>query len=128
MAALEIWAAFGTLGVILGGHIIKSSSDKGKLQEKVDHLEEWKSKEEDKRDDILSISNHDRMQHACRAEIYRDMNRLEDNISKFIDKLDSLEDKRERKEDDQNRKIEEMYKTIIEINSHIKGTDKIGAY
>lgn len=128
MASLEVWLALGTLGLTTVSHVIKTSVDKGRLEEQVKGLTDWKIKEEERGPYVLTVAAHDRAQDACRAEVYRDMTRLEDNVNKLISKIEDIEDRRERKEDVQQQKIQEMHEAIVDIKAYIKTNPKIGVY
>jgi GTP-binding protein EngB required for normal cell division len=119
MAIEVVYVSLVALALTIIGHAVKVGSDRGKDQQRIKTLEDWREEEKAKTEDMLTITSHNRMQDVCRGEIYKDMSRLEDNVNKVLNKIDKLEEKRDRKEIDQQKKIEEMYRIIVKIDSYV---------
>jgi len=124
------WIAVGVLSLTILGMVVKYSVDKGSLEARVLHLE--KQEERIINQDYLTSGAHKEMTLDCRAEIYRDMDRMEATMRDLVSKLVSLEERREHKEERTEKRLQEIALAIIEIktllNKEKNDTTKVGVY
>lgn len=133
------WIALGALGFTVLGMAGKYIKDKnrdaqelGSLKARIDNIEKQEDKMFDM--DLLTERAHERMADSCRAEIYRDMNRMEKTVKDLITRLVTLEERREAKEEKTDQRLVEISNSIVEIKTILKSigressTKHIGVY
>lgn len=124
------WIATGVLVCTIVGMIVKYAVDKGSLEARVGNLEKQDERLLNK--DFLTSSSHKEMSLDCRAEIYRDMDRMEATMKELVGKLVALEERREHKEERTEERLQEIAIAITEIKVLLKrdtgDTQKIGVY
>lgn len=122
------WIAGALLACTIVGMVVKYAMDKGAMEIRIGHLEKQEERLLGK--DLLSTITHKEISNDCRAEIYRDIDRVESTMKELVDRLVLLEERREVKEEKTERRLQEIAIAIIEIKTILKrnDTNEIGVY
>jgi hypothetical protein len=111
MTGLLEGLAIATLAVTLTGYIIKGYSDKASVETKLENLEKWKTKMEAV--DLFTSPRCLQERSSCRAEIYKDMNRVEKRFDDFLRVVEA-----------QNTKIGDVREHVVKILTLLEEKEK----
>ena len=107
------WVALLSLAIILLGAIIKAMNDKTEITTKLAAIEKWRDAVE--KGDYISSTQYEKGRSECRAELYRDIVRIDKKADDFF-----------RAVDEQNRRINGIDLNVAKILTILEGSKKDG--